>query len=189
MATWGQRLEEASKVGTDAVDVEAVLGEDYRKARDADRAGVAGVASVLQHLTRARHMCYRRMFLLETCLRWNGGAPLKPETCRESRMLFSACNSELYVVCVGGGGTASLALPGTRGGVRAADAGRKGPVLACRVAQGQRLTPTTSPVQCITTLQVAKGEGRVPVAVPDAGELPGRQQPGRVQVRVGDAAV
>ena len=104
MATWGQRLEEVAKPGVET-DVEAVIGDDYRKAKDAERAGVAGVASVLQHLTRARHMCYRRMFLLETCLRWNGGAPLKPETCRESRMLFSACNSELYVAVLACGCT------------------------------------------------------------------------------------
>jgi len=59
----------------------------------------ASTISVLQHLTHARHMCYKRMFVLENCLRWQKPKMMvDPKTCAKAKTLFQACNAELYVM-------------------------------------------------------------------------------------------
>lgn len=94
-----KKLDEAAAAGAGTADLDDAMGQTWQKRRAAAAEFYKGTVNVLQHLTRARHMCYRRQFIYESCLKWQGveaGAP--GGECAEARLMFQACNAELYVV-------------------------------------------------------------------------------------------
>lgn len=78
-------------------DYEGVLKPAVERQQKADFAKWSNAASVLLHLTASRHMCYKRQFVYETCLRWQKPEALKDRnTCSEARILLTACQAELH---------------------------------------------------------------------------------------------
>ena len=88
-----KKLDEAAAAGAGTADLDDAMGQTWQKRRAAAAEFYKGTVNVLQHLTRARHMCYRRQFIYESCLKWQGveaGAP--GGECAEARLGYCSLN-------------------------------------------------------------------------------------------------